>query len=140
MKCHPLRWVWGLIPLAVFSWLAALSVREPVERDLRNRVTETLTNANLGWAQVRFDGRDGILSGRANEEGEPSKAIQLGNSVYGVRILDGQADLLRKVEPYTWNAAIAENRLMLNGFVPTEKGPKGGCGCGQGAVSKGRSF
>lgn len=120
MKCHPLRWVWGLIPLAVFSWLAALSIREPVERDLRNRVTEALTNANLGWAKVRFDGRDGILSGRANDEAEPSKAIQLGNSIYGVRILDGQADLLRKVEPYTWGAAIAENRLMLTGFVPTE--------------------
>jgi len=120
MKCHPIRWVWGLIPLAVFSWLAALSIREPVERDLRNRVTEAMSNANLGWAKVRFDGRDGILSGRANDETEPSKAIQLGNSVYGVRILDGQADLLRKVEPYTWGAAIAENRLMLTGFVPTE--------------------
>jgi len=120
MKCHPIRWVWGLIPLAVFSWLATLSIKEPVERDLRNRVTEAMANANLGWAKVRFDGRDGVLSGRANDETEPSKAIQLGNSIYGVRILDGQADLLRKVEPYTWGAAIAENRLMLTGFVPTE--------------------
>lgn len=120
MKCHPLRWVWGLIPLAVFSWLAALSIREPVERDLRNRVTEALTNANLGWAKVNFDGRDGTLSGRANEESEPGKAIQLGSNVYGVRILDGQADLLRKVDPYAWGASYTENRLMLNGFVPTE--------------------
>lgn len=125
MKCHPLRWVWGLIPLAVFSWLAALSIKEPVERDLGKRVTETLGNANLGWAKLRFDGRDGILSGQANEEDEPSKALLLGNSVYGVRILDGQADLLRKVQPYTWGAAHADDKVVLTGYVPTQTLHKG---------------
>ena len=125
MKCHPLRWVWGLIPLAVFSWLAALSIKEPVERDLRKRVSETLENANLGWAKVRFDGRDEILSGQADEEGEPSKALVLGNSVYGVRILDGQAELLRKVQPYTWGASHSDNRVVLSGYVPNQMARKG---------------
>ncbi len=125
MKCHPLRWVWGLIPLAVFSWLAALSIKEPVERDLRARVSEVLGNANLGWAKLRFDGRDGILSGQANEEDEPSKALLLGNSVYGVRILDGQADLLRKVQPYTWGALHSDNKVVLTGYVPNQTAKKG---------------
>ncbi|MEQ1697590.1 MAG: OmpA family protein [Hyphomicrobiaceae bacterium] len=125
MKCHPLRWVWGLIPLAVFSWMAALSIKEPVERDLRKRVTEDLVNANLGWAKLKFDGRDGILSGQAEEEGEPSKALILGNKVYGVRVLDGQADLLRKVQPFTWGASHTDNRVVLSGFVPNQKAHKG---------------
>lgn len=125
MKCHPQRWVWGLIPLAVFGWLAALSIKEPIERDLRKRVTEELGNANLGWAKVKFDGRDGILSGQAEDEGEPSKALSLGNSVYGVRILDGQADLLRKVQPYTWGAAHSNDRVVLSGHVPNQTARKG---------------
>ena len=121
MNCHPLRWIWGLIPIAVFSWVAALYIKEPVERDLTNRVTEALANSNLGWAKVQFDGRDGTLSGRADEEGEPGKALQLGSNIYGVRVLDGQADLLRKVEPYTWGAHHTEGKLTLTGFVPNEK-------------------
>lgn len=124
MKCHPLRWVWGLIPLAIFSWIAALSIKDTVERDLGRRVLDQLTASSLGWAKVRFDGRDGTLSGLASDEGEPSKAIQLGNGVYGVRILDGQADLLRKVEPYIWSAASADNKITLTGFVPNETARK----------------
>ena len=81
MKCHPLRWIWGLIPIAVFSWVAALYIKEPVERDLTSRVTEALATSNLGWAKVQFDGRDGMLSGRAEEEGEPGKALQLGSNI-----------------------------------------------------------
>ena len=121
MKCHPLRWVWGLIPIAIFSWLAALYIKEPVERDLTARVGEALGNAGLGWANVHFDGRDGILSGQASEEGEPSKAITLANSVYGVRILDGQADLLRKADPFIWAATHASDKVVLTGYVPNQK-------------------
>ncbi len=121
MKCHPLRWIWGLIPLALFSWLAALQIKDGVERDLTARVTEALNGANLGWAKVRFDGRDGTLSGRAEEESEPTKAITLANNVYGVRILDGQADLLRKIEPYTWGVTRTDTKVVLTGFVPNEK-------------------
>ena len=124
MKCHPLRWIWGLIPLALFSWIAALSIKEPIERDLSARVMEGLANANLGWAKVSFDGRDGTLSGRADDESEPSKAIVLANDIYGVRILDGQADLLRKVEPYTWEASHTGDKVRLSGFVPNEKSHK----------------
>ena len=124
MKCHPLRWIWGLIPLALFSWVAALTIKEPVERDLSARVTQALANANLGWAKVNFDGRDGTLSGQADDESEPSKAIVLSNDVYGVRILDGQADLLRKVEPYTFEATRSETKVRLSGFVPNEKSYK----------------
>jgi OmpA-OmpF porin, OOP family len=121
MKCHPLRWIWGLIPIAVFSWVAALSVKDGIERDLSQRVSEALNNANLSWAKVRFDGREGTLSGRADEESEPGKALQIGNAVSGVRVLDGQADLLRKVDPYTWSASLADGRVTLAGFVPNQK-------------------
>ena len=120
MKCHPLRWIWGLIPLAVFSWLAALAVKAPIERDLTDRVNQALSSSNLGWAKVVFDGRDGVLSGHASEDDEPSKAIRIANDIYGVRTLEGQVDLLRKVDPFLISALTADNVLTLSGFVANE--------------------
>lgn len=121
MKCHPLRWIWGLIPVALFSWLAGYDIQEQVESDLTKRSLEALHGSNLGWAKVQFDGRDGVLSGEAPEESEPGKAIQIATAIDGVRVLDGQADLLRKVEPYTWTATHRDGRVILAGFVPNEK-------------------
>ena len=120
MKCHPLRWIWGLLPVLLFSYLATLDIRDRVEADLTSRTERALHAANLGWAKVRFEGRDGILSGEAADEDEPGKAIQVATNVDGVRILDGQADLLKKVEPYTWQAAIHGRQVKLVGYVPNE--------------------
>jgi OmpA-OmpF porin, OOP family len=124
MKCHPLRWVWGLVPIALFSAVAAMDIRGRVESDLAKRTTEALQNANLGWAKVQFNGRDGIVSGQAEDETEPGKAIQLASNISGVRIFDGQAELLRRISPYTWSATHRDNKLVVSGFVPNEKAHK----------------
>ena len=120
MKCHPLRWIGGLVPIALFSFIAAYDIQDQVEGDLSKRATEALHAANFGWAHVRFDGRDGVLSGTAPEEDEPGKAIHLAYNTYGVRFLDGQAGLLRKADPYTWSASHRDGHLKLHGFVPNE--------------------
>ncbi len=120
MKCHPLRWIWGLVPLLIFSYLATVGIKDRVEADLTARTTRALQAAGMGWAKVHFDGRDGILSGEAADESEPGKAIELASAISGVRVLDGQADLLKKVEPYTWQAEFKEGRVSLSGFVPNE--------------------
>lgn len=124
MKCHPLRWVWGLIPIAILSWAAASEMRWRVENDLTKRTLEALGEASQGWAKVSFDGRDGTLSGQANDESEPGKAIQVATNVTGVRVLEGQTGLLRKVDPFTWGATHRDNKVALTGFVPTEAARK----------------
>ena len=123
MKCNPLNWLWGLIPLSILSFAAGMSIKDQVERDLGARVMEDL-QANHSWAKVQFDGRDGLLSGQASDEGDPGRAIQQATNIYGVRILDGKADLLRKVEPFTWSAAHTGSKLVLTGFVPSERARK----------------
>lgn len=120
MKCHPLRWIWGLIPLVIFSYLATLGIKDRVEDDLTKRTTAALQAAGLGWAKVRFDGRDGILSGEADDENEPGKAIQLASAIDGVRVFDGQANLLKKVDPYAWQAELKDGSVLLSGYVPNE--------------------
>jgi OmpA-OmpF porin, OOP family len=124
MKCNPLRWLWGILPLAVFSWLAVMSIREPLERDLSQRAGEALRNAGLSWAKVRFDGRDGTVSGQAAEDNEPAKALEVARNTWGVRTINSQVDLLRKVENYVWSAAHTDGKLVLTGFVPNDTARK----------------
>ena len=38
MKCNPLRWLLGLIPILLFASVVALVERERVEKDLSGRV------------------------------------------------------------------------------------------------------
>lgn len=122
MKCNPLRWLWGLLPLAVWTWITVLGEHQRIEADLKQRTEEALANAGLGWAKTTFQGRDGILSGRALEDNEPQSALQTATSVYGVRIVDPQTDLIRKVDNYLWSAAAKDgSAITLSGYVPNEK-------------------
>jgi OmpA-OmpF porin, OOP family len=120
MKCNPLRWLWGLLPILVFTWLAAQHRHLQIERDLTQRTSEALTGAGLTWAKVKFDGRDGVLTGLATEEAEPAKALAIARDISGVRIIDGQAELLKKVDAYVWSATQKDNKVSLAGYVPTE--------------------
>lgn len=121
MKCNPLRWLWGLIPLAVFSAVAALSIKGDVERDLSKRVGQALESAGLGWPKLNFEGRDLLISGKADEEDEPGQAVKIANAINGVRVTEVKADLLPKVTPYTWSASHKDDKVTLGGHVPSEK-------------------
>lgn len=121
MKCNPLRWLWGLLPLAVWTWITVLGEHERIEADLKRRTEEALANVGLGWAKTTFQGRDGILSGRALDDSEPQSALQTASDVYGVRLIDPQTDLIRKVGTYLWSAAMKdESAISLSGYVPNE--------------------
>ncbi len=120
MRCNPSRWLWGLIPVAVWSWVTVLGEHGRIEADLRQRAEGALAGSGLAWAKSSFDGRDGQLSGRALDEGEPGKAAEIARRVWGVRLIDNRADLLEKVENYVWSAALADGVVKLGGYVPNE--------------------
>jgi OmpA-OmpF porin, OOP family len=119
MRCNPWRWLWGLIPILMLSFVAYKVHRPLIEEDLRQRAAATLTDAGYDWANVKFSGRDAILVGRAADEGSPRKAIDAVKSVWGVRVVRARTDLLGTVENYVWNAARRNRRVIVGGFVPT---------------------
>jgi outer membrane protein OmpA-like peptidoglycan-associated protein len=121
MKCHPLRWLWGLIPLAILSWVAALSIKPQVEGDLAKRVGATLAAQDLGWARLNFDGRDLVIAGKADDEDEPTTAVKLADQIRGVRVVEAKADLLQRIQPYVWSAAHKDGKVVLSGYVPNNK-------------------
>ena len=61
MRCNWWRWLWGIIPLLVLSWVAVQAEHGRIEADLRGRATLALAQAGMGWAQTRFEGRDVII-------------------------------------------------------------------------------
>lgn len=118
MKCNPWRWLWGLIPIFMLTWIA-VSLQQPViEDDLTNRAQRVLDEAGFDWAKVRFSGRDAVVSGRAPDEGTPRKAIQAVRSVWGVRVVRARTDLIRRVSDYSWTASRRNQRLTTAGHVP----------------------
>jgi OmpA-OmpF porin, OOP family len=118
MRCNLRRWLWGAIPLLVLS-LVAVEVEHPrLEEDLGRRAALALSQAGLGWATVEFAGRNGVLSGRALQEGEPAKAAWLVRGLWGVRGVETRAGLIEKAEHYRWSASRRNHRIRLAGYVP----------------------
>lgn len=122
MKCHPLRWLWGLLPLAIWTWVTVLAERPRIETDLSDRTDKALHAAGLGWANVNFSGRDGLLGGKATDDNEPAEALRIASGVWGVRGLEAQTELIKRVDTYLWSAARRDNgAIRVTGYVPSLK-------------------
>lgn len=120
MRCHPWRWLWGILPLAVWTWITVLGEHERIESDLRRRTQEALSAAGLGWAGTTFSGRDGILTGRAAEENEPVRALRTMREVWGVRLVDARTETAGRAESLAWSASLRDSSLKIYGFVPDD--------------------
>lgn len=121
MKCNPLRWLIGLIPVLLLAGLAVFSEHERIEKDLATRTQKTLEQAGLGWASAAFDGRDAVLSGLAADDADPNRAAATVARTYGVRVVRDDSRLIDRVERYDWAASKREGRVRLSGLAPSEK-------------------
>lgn len=120
MRCNPGRWFWGLLPIAILTWIAVLAERERIETDLRQRTQQALAGRALGWAEPRFEGRDGVLAGHGQDEKEPNKARRTAEEVWGVRLIEDRTELVDRVNTYVWSASLRGNRVKILGYVPNE--------------------
>jgi outer membrane protein OmpA-like peptidoglycan-associated protein len=105
----------------MLGWIAILGERERIEADLSSRTATVLERSGYGWASVSFEGRDAVLSGRAVDESEPAKAVAAALDTMGVRTVDNRASLIDKVERYEWSAIRRENRIRVDGLVPSDR-------------------
>ena len=135
MRCNWRRWLWGIIPLLVLSWVAVQAEHGRLERDLAERARLALVEGGFTWAQAEFKARDAVLTGRAPQEGEPGKAADALAAVWGVRVVDNKADLLDKAEKYVWTASRRNNRIRLSGYAPSIECPAGHPGGDEGELS-----
>ncbi len=94
MQCHPARWVWGLIPIAILSWFAVHLEADRIEHDLEQRARAALAAAGYDWASIVFSGRDGMLVGTPTHRHEQAEALALVRKVWGVRVVSLRASPL----------------------------------------------
>jgi outer membrane protein OmpA-like peptidoglycan-associated protein len=118
MRSNWWRWLWGTIPLLLLGWLAVEAEHKRIERDLSERTLAELGKAGLPWAQTAFQGRDGVIAGKAADVADPDKAYELVRKVWGVRVADNKAELIDQVENYHWSVSRLNNRVRLTGYVP----------------------
>ncbi len=121
MKCNPWRWLWGLIPIAMLSWITLQLEQKNIEADLGIRVTQRLEAEGLGWASAAFYGRDAVLTGNAAEEGDPKRAAEVTRKVWGVRVVDLRTDIARDVKKFVWSAETTGKTIRIGGFAPSEQ-------------------
>jgi hypothetical protein len=68
MSCNPSRWLWGLIPIAMLTWIAYHREVDRIEADLTRRAEARAAPANVA---INFTGRDGVIRTRVTGgEGE----------------------------------------------------------------------
>ncbi len=121
MRCNPARWLWGLIPIAMLSWITYQWERAAIETDLARRAAQGLEEAGEGWAEAGFDGRDAVISGKAPKDGAAKKALDAVRSVWGVRVTSLRTDMAGDAAPYAWSAAHGPGALKLGGFAPDKE-------------------
>lgn len=92
MRCNPWRWLWGVIPIAMLTWLAITWEREGIETDLQSRAESALSSNGYGWGRIDIEGRDILLSGVAPDDAEPYRASKAVREVKGVRIVRTRTD------------------------------------------------
>ncbi len=120
MRCNPLRWLWGLLPIAALGYAVAHYERVRIETDLQQRTEIELRNKGLRWPSIKFNGRDGVLTGRAIDEAEPQTAEREAAGVWGVRVVESRAELIEKADAYTWWADHDGRRVVVRGLAPNE--------------------
>jgi len=118
MRCNWQRWLWGLIPLVMVSWVAIQLERESIRQDLTERAKAALMASGSPWAGVDINGRDAVLTGRAIQDNEPPRAEETVRQIWGVREVENRAILPPKIEPFNWSARRRGNRIRLAGYVP----------------------
>lgn len=121
MKCNPIRWLWGLIPLAALAGIMFLGrVPEKIQDDLRIRAEGALASSGFAWANTVFSGRDAIIQGNAADDSDQKRVGGVVRSTWGVRVVDDQSKLLEEEKNYLWSANLRGNKLQLSGVAPTQ--------------------
>ncbi|MGB7335934.1 MAG: OmpA family protein [Salaquimonas sp.] len=118
--CNWKKWIWpGILATVLLTALAMLMKSGSIEQDLQAKALNDLSG-NHQWAQVELDGRDLTLTGVAPSEDAATEALQLADDAYDVRVAKSMTTLLPIADPYKVSAVKADNKIVLDGNVPSD--------------------
>jgi outer membrane protein OmpA-like peptidoglycan-associated protein len=127
----------GVLGLTALGLVQELPLRHRVEQDLTDRSTQALRAAGVdGGVDVRFEGRDGTITGTVTSPAERDSAVNAVQHVRGVRIAHDRTTSSRTTtSPRTTpppptaapptaaqlTAELSDGRLALTGAVPSSQ-------------------
>ena len=113
-----------LLPGAVTALggtILALSMTSaPIATDLQTRSAKSLATGELGWASVRIEGRDAIVSGTATTQEMIDDAMLRVAAVTGVRAVSSGVVLAEFVSPFPFAATREAGITTLSGGYPSD--------------------
>lgn len=121
MKCNVLGWLLGLPILALVWGLAVNGEQRHITSDLEGRAKLRLERAQIHWAEAKFFGNIGQVSGAAYSEHERKLALDVVRQTWGAWGVRDRTALIEEAPNYVWGAALQNNILHLTGHVPNEK-------------------
>ncbi len=120
MKCNPLKWLWGLIPIIGLGWVATQLERGKIETDLWRRTVQQLEQRGINFPKVSVEGRDALVTGRAPDETQQNVAGDLARATWGIRRVANQTEVVQRVENFRWSAIRDGRQIRLRGNVPDD--------------------
>lgn len=110
-----LWWLLALSGLALLYFLMLSTRQQPIEAALQASVNEALSNQGMAWASATLEsrGRDVLLMGSAPSETARREALELAQSVKGVRIVEGQIVVAPPVLAQTSEAATISPEIEI---------------------------
>ena len=116
-----LRWgIPGFVTVVGGTALSIMMTGENIASDLTTRASDVLATADYGWASVRFDARDAIISGTATDQQMIDAVVARVAAVHGVRSVTSGVVLAEFVSPFPFEAKVDAGGIALSGGVPDE--------------------
>ncbi len=116
--CRLSKWIWGLLPLLFLGLIIFWVKSGAIEDDLASRTNAERRDEGHRWARVKMDGRELTLTGIAPTEADSDQMVEIARSVWGVRTIVDNTEILAIADPYVLSAERDEKNLVLTGFVP----------------------
>lgn len=115
-----LRWgVPALLTVVGGTAAAVVTTGASMSADLTDRGAQALSQ-DFPWADIRFDGRDAIVTGTATDQAMIDAAVARVAALHGVRAASSAVVLAEFVSPFPFEATVENGRVTLNGGVPDE--------------------
>src|ERR1700722_6040866 len=112
------KWWPGTIPLVVLWAFAAWTSTAPLESDLAARSTSALKDTVLDKTRSGVPARDVIIAADAFSDDGRRSAVEGGEAVPGVRLVNDETRLVPEARPFVWSAERDVARVTLGGSAP----------------------
>jgi outer membrane protein OmpA-like peptidoglycan-associated protein len=109
-----------IVTVAAGTALALSMTSAPIATDLTSRSAASLGGGDFGWAAIRIDGRDAIVSGTATTQAMIDDVIARVAAVPGIRAVSSDVVLAEFVSPFPFAATIDAGTVTLSGGYPNE--------------------